>query len=674
MTYKLLIEGFVKFLLISFLVIFQSKSFGDKQYRTSSLKLFNDLRKAEVRLFASSNNIPIRTEINGRIKELYEINAGKPKYKLTHNANAAISTAADSVMNSSLYGNNGNGVVVGIWDGGPVRNTHQEFDSRVNLMDESQYEIDGHATHVAGTIAAAGIDSNAKGCAPMATIHSYDWSSVKAELSSVAATSQNQADKIYISNHSWGLSAGWEGGVFLGYEDFGRYSYEVRLTDDILYDSPYHLAVWSAGNDRNDYNPENINEGDGKYNQNGYDTITGFGLAKNVLTVGAVEDAVFGNQRDLSSATMTDFSSWGPCDDGRIKPDVVGNGTAVYSVYSDNDSDYVIMYGTSMSAPNITGSTALLIDLYSELFNGSQMRASSLKGLIIHTADDLGRTGPDYMYGWGLMNTLAAAYQIQTLYQGQEMRLKEDYLSSFSRRVNTNIVYSSGNEPLKITLCWTDPAGITDIDSDNRSPDLVNDLDMVVLGPGGNYFPYRLSFSNPTALALTDAKNSVDNVEQIFIENPVPGNYTIQVSYDGFLSGFSQYYALLVSGHSTSDIDSDNLPDWWEQSFFGDLSKNGEEDADYDGSNNYTEYVAGTDPNDPTSIFMIDDFTTEAGGYVIIWNALEDRSYRVLKSSDLTFDSFTPISSEIIYPINRYTDVVENVESESFYKVEVIKP
>ena len=80
------------------------------------------------------------------------------------------------------------------------------------------------------------------------------------------------------------------------------------------------------------------------------------------------------------------------------------------------------------------------------------------------------------------------------------MKMKEDYLASFNRRIVTNVVYSSGLEPLRVTLCWTDPPGFVDSTSDDRTPDLVNDLDLIVRGPQGDHFPYRLRYEELNSL------------------------------------------------------------------------------------------------------------------------------------------------------------------------------
>ena len=109
----------------------------------------------------------------------------------------------------------------------------------------------------------------------------------------------------------------------------------------------------------------------------------------------------------MSKATISSFSSTGPTDDGRIKPDLVANGVNLTST-DIGGYDYLTISGTSMSSPNACGSATLLVDQYKRLFGGA-MRASTLKALLIQTADDIGNPGPDYFFGWGLINVKRAA-------------------------------------------------------------------------------------------------------------------------------------------------------------------------------------------------------------------------------------------------------------------------
>jgi len=176
------------------------------------------------------------------------------------------------------------------------------------------------------------------------------------------------------------------------------------------------------------------------------------------------------------------------------------------------------------------------------------MRAATLKGLVLHSADEAGANpGPDYIFGWGLMNTKRAASIIsddvghvvidELVLEGGDLYLR-------------NINVPEGMDELRITICWTDPAGIPKSPQLNpRDPMLVNDLDLKVYDPGSNgYFPYKLDPENPSAAATTDSKNFVDNVESILVENPEAGNYSIQISHDGSLQGGEQAFSIIISG------------------------------------------------------------------------------------------------------------------------------
>ncbi|TVP77860.1 MAG: hypothetical protein EA353_09615 [Puniceicoccaceae bacterium] len=566
---------------------------SDPAVRASVLAEVQNLqrsRRAEALEKARDRGLPQRVETpNGSVRELVDFVEGAPVYLTTLNREAAISTGAD-VLREAPESLRGNGLVVGVWDGGSVRASHQEFatGNRVRVMDGAAPIT--HATHVGGTIAAAGVTARAQGMAPEIFVDSYDWIDDKAEMIDRAATFPGESGKIYLSNHSYTIITGWHfvnsGSPSRVYEwhgsgttansidpRFGVYNSFSRDSDAIAYSAPYYLMFRAAGNDRGN-NPTNGQTvalspgsstvvaydsslhpaGDGIY-RNGYDTLGFDSVAKNVITVGAVSDAVSSGQRDLSNASMSSFSSWGPTDDGRIKPDLVANGVGVYSTSNGSNTAYSTLSGSSMAAPNATGTAALLIEKYARLFPGGAMRSSTLRGLLIHTADDLGNPGPDYRYGWGLINAVAAAELLQDHADFPiKKRLTEALITPAEPIISHEFVWD-GVSPIRATLAWTDPAGTATSTSDLRTPRLRNNLDLRIIDSVGNeYFPYVMPFVGTWTLEslelpATTGVNNTDNVEQVFIAAPpVAGTYRAVISYQGSLTNNQQYYSLLISG------------------------------------------------------------------------------------------------------------------------------
>jgi len=543
-------------------------------------------QKEEALAVAAVNGLPVRgTTPDGATFELMKIAGGEPLYYITHNKNAAITTAAHRVRNTAPYLVNGTGLIAGAWDDGVARATHVEFGGRAAVMDGST-DVATHATLVCGTLGAAGLDARALGMAPSVTIHSYDWDADYAEMTANAATGANQPDKIYVSNHAYGYGTGWEGNYFYGGKtqrqdpDFGVYGMDARDWDTLCYNAPYYLPFKSAGNDRDDHAPA---EGatyyylswntwqsdiyyastgpldDGAYG--GWNTIAYHGVAKNAITVGAVNEAVSGGQRDLSAATMTTFSSWGPVNDGRIKPDIVADGYSLYSCLSA--STYGYLTGTSAASANAAGSALLLVEYYRSLFPGQDMRSSMLKGLILHTADDLGVAGPDFKYGWGLMNTEAAANHIREHAGGMgALKMVEGILDA-EQPSRTYMLTLEAHSPLRATLCWTDPPGEALSWTDPTVPALVNDLDLRILGPGGvaTYYPYRLN-NIPLGNPAMAGDNTQDNIEQVRIASlPEAGLYTFQVTHKSTLINGEQAFSLLITGdvHDVLDVEPESL-------------------------------------------------------------------------------------------------------------------
>lgn len=570
---------------------------ADRAGAVRRLKDADDARMREVRARGLREGRPLRSfRENGRVEELVDFHPdGRPVYLTTHNANAAISTGA-SLIRVSPYSLSGSGVNIGVWDGGSVRSSHQEFGTRVTLGNASVAAVD-HATHVAGTLIAAGTVASARGMANSATVESYDWTSDTSEMTAAASATATDG-KMKLSNHSYGTICGWSyvngGSPYRLWQwygtgtnstavetDFGLYNATSAGQDSLAFNAPYYLIFRSAGNDRGE-NPANGDAvfvgssvvtydstlhpaGDSLY-RGGFETISYAALAKNVITIGSAADAVTSGQRDPAKALISSFSSWGPTDDGRIKPDVVANGESVYSSISTTDSSYAYYNGTSMASPNACGSAALLIQQHAQLFPGQGMRSSTLKGLLIHTADDLGNAGPDYKTGWGLVNVKASADLIQDHYAFPlKQRMIENQIST-AVQTRTHTFVWDGVSPIRATLCWIDPAGTSTFTSDDRTPKLRNNLNMTLSGPGGTtHLPFVMPFVGTWTQASMDLPattgiNQTDNVEQIRVASPVAGTYQIVVSYTGTLVNNSQNYSLILTGSANQTTPPPDAP------------------------------------------------------------------------------------------------------------------
>ncbi|KPJ58374.1 MAG: hypothetical protein AMJ46_14285, partial [Latescibacteria bacterium DG_63] len=240
---------------------------------------------------------------------------------------------------------------------------------------------------------------------------------------------------------------------------------------------------------------------------------------------------------------MTPFSSWGPTDDGRIKPDVVANGMGVLSSIADTDDAYLLAAGTSSAAANMTGTAALLIQHYENLFS-QRPTSATIKGLLIHTAFDAGNPGPDFSYGWGVVDAAAAAtFLVNAQFPTPSTTICED---TYTGTEKTYYLENTGTEALEATLSWTDPEGNPQGSGiDVTTSVLVNDLDLWITDPDGiTYYPWTLNAASPANPAVRTDPNHVDNVEQVLIDVTEAGIYTIHVGATG--SVLNQDFSLLV--------------------------------------------------------------------------------------------------------------------------------
>jgi hypothetical protein len=502
--------------------------------------------------------------------------AGDPNLRIPFNLDARRSHAVPE-FEATFHNGKGAQTLAAVFDGGTIRPTHVEFATNRITVKAPNAAEDRHSTHVGGTMAARGQKPQALGMAPALKLLSYDWTDDLATLETIA-------DQIQVSNHSYGPICGWTwndqfqvwlwtGDTSLsGLEDagFGKYSSDDEVLDGILANHPTLLTVCAAGNDRND-GPEqqpvfhyvrganaagefewqlssDVRNLDG-FDNGGFDTVAGLGVSKNALCVGALHD-LFSEGEPIPGATIqtTPFSSWGPTDDGRVKPDLVANGESLLSPTVappgavKPDEAYMEMSGTSMASPTAAGIACVVGEFFKVKF-GRLPDSSELKAILIHSAVDAGPAGPDPMFGWGMINAFRAgeliAGQSGTILPRMEV---ENGKSSILKLDVTGA-------PVRATVVWIDPPGVANTGGlDDPTPVLQNNLDVVLRGPDGQiFFPYRLAHQGANWLAMKDGPNTVDNVEMVDATGSA-GAWELEIKGTELRVGTKQSFAVVISG------------------------------------------------------------------------------------------------------------------------------
>ena len=541
------------------------------------IRVLEQLQSQAALDWALDNNSPLRyTTADGMTIEIIDVVEGHPVFYSTLNQRAGQLVRANNLHpeTNNTLSLTGRGIRVGIWDAGAVLIDHQELKNRSTLEDLS--DPSNHSTHVAGTLVASGITPEARGMAPNARLHSYNWNFHASEMQ-VAAR-----DGILVSNHSYGKISGWHlievaqdsslwhwfGNPFLSETEdyaFGFYDHTASLFDYVVFDFPHFLPVVAAGNEADDYGPTSgpykaLDE-NGRWQlydmadrpippdggPDGFDSITSFALSKNVLTVGSI-----GWPSDNSNFTVSTFSGKGPTDDGRIKPDIVAPGEQIFSSIAAGATEYAFYTGTSMATPTVAGSLLLLQEL-AKRQRTTPLRAATLKGLVLHTARDLGPPGPDFSYGWGLLDVEAAAHLLERSFRTPSI-LQELQIENGDTLETELLVAQKG--PARITISWTDlshqvrPNGSRDLALNDDSPILLNDLDMRLIhqASGDVFYPYVLNKQLPYQEADT-GDNTVDPIEQIYISDAEAGLYTLKIFHkENLIDNNSQSVTSIYSG------------------------------------------------------------------------------------------------------------------------------
>ena len=396
----------------------------------------------------------------------------------------------------------GTGISIAINDDGAV-GPHIDFTGRVNQQDVGgPTNLGGtHGDMTTGIAGGAGnLDPLMRGMATGSYIHVRDYN---ASLAGTIPLHQDSSVLIFSSSYSNGCNAG--------------YTNTTVLVDQEIYNNPTLMQVFSAGNSNN------LDCGYGAGTQWG-NVTGGHKIGKNVIATANLD-----NTSDIAAS-----SSRGPASDGRIKPDISAHGAGQMS--TDPYNTYAVGGGTSAAAPGIAGVMAQLHQAYSELNGGNTCPSALLKSALLVTADDLGNVGPDYTYGWGKVNGLAAVKLLET----------NHYIPGVINQGMTNthqINIPSGVHQAKIMVYWADNEA-----SPSSATALINDLDATIVSPSGaTFLPWVLDHTpNPTTLALpaTTGVDHLNNVEEIALDFPSAGVYTLDISGTTIPFGNHEYYVV----------------------------------------------------------------------------------------------------------------------------------
>ena len=455
----------------------------------------------------------------------------------------------DEVVNSHNSNLDGNGQVGAISDTG-LDSDHGDFTGRIRSIynqygpDNSASDMNsGHGTHVAASMVGDGSGaSSQKGAAPAATFHFY-------QLEHDSSGSLARWGSLYdMFRHSWQQNARLQSNSWGAENAGGDYSSDSRSADSFASDYQDFLVLFAAGNE----------------GSQGASSIAPPSTAKNVLAIGA---STTGRPGTGPSGAIASFSSIGPTDDGRIKPDLVAPGVQICSAraeearypagpscsssrHPDGTTPlYMSADGTSAATPLAAGTTLLARQFLSDELGVSSPRSDLLRAIMINRAKDLGTKDiPNNQEGWGQMDLANSIYP-------RDGVLALNTFFDWNQTLNPGYAYVytydlDASHGLDVTVVWNDREGSAT--ASQTAKRLVNDLDLEVTSPDGTVYKGNV-FSN----GLSTAGGSADDlnvIERVRLEAGPVGNWSIAVRHSG---GSQQSYAIVITSIGNENPSSD---------------------------------------------------------------------------------------------------------------------
>lgn len=440
----------------------------------------------------------------------------------TANRNIRHIVGADFLQGDAAWSLRGGDVTLGVVDEGPVE--HADFAGRLTNRDTG--DVSEHTTHVCGTLAGSGFASEGlyRGVAPDATLVVWNFDDPIGDMPDVIARDVNWL------NNSWVyFLAESEGNCdYVGAYDSFTADYDRVVSGE--FGRPLGVS-FAAGNMAG-------SAVCGAAERDDFATLPPPATAKNVIAVGSADGGL-----DVSW-----FSSRGPTNDGRTKPDLVAPGCMpplpVYIVSTAPGGGYAGpgWCGTSMAAAQVTAAGGLLTELAAQ--DEIELTPALVKALLVASARDIDRPGPDFRSGWGELDVVAAAAMLR--FGGFATPAALDGNDPLVMTLDV----AQGTPALEITLVWDDPAA-----SPSAARVLVNDLNLRLLDPVGDvHLPWLLDPDDPAAPAIVGI-DEVNNVEQLRVASPIGGVWTLFVEATDLMA--AQPFALAGWALSDTECDAD---------------------------------------------------------------------------------------------------------------------